>query len=74
VQILTIIGGFFAYEQMSDMLSKLQWAYRELVEKTEGVIIDYGLNPNPFAPLLSLVMLGLLLTIVLLVYECMHYK
>jgi len=69
---LTIIGGFFAYEQMSDMLSKLQWDYKELVEKTEGVIIDYGLNPNPFAPLLPLVLLGLFLTIVLLIDEIRH--
>lgn len=72
MQILTIIGGFFAYEQMSDTLSKLQWDYKELVEKTEGVIIDFFLNPNPFAPLLSLVLLGLLLTIVLLVDEIRH--
>jgi len=69
VQVLTIIGGFFAYEQMSDMLRKLQWDYKKLVEKTGGRIIDYGLIPNPFAPLLPLVLLSLFLTIVLLVDE-----
>jgi hypothetical protein len=72
VQMLTIIGGFFAYERMSDMLWKSLWDYKELVEKTGGRIIDYGLIPNPFAPLLPLVLLGLFLTIVLLVDEICH--
>ena len=72
VQMLTIIGGFFAYEQMSDMLWKSLWDYKKLLEKTGGPIIDYGLIPNPFAPLLPLVLLGLFLTIVLLVDEIRH--
>jgi len=72
VQVLTIIGGFFAYEQMSDMLWKLRWDYKELLDKTGGPIIDYGLIPNPFAPLLPLVLLDLFLTIVLLVDEIRH--
>ena len=71
-QILTIVGGFFTHDQMSSMLSKLQWDYKELVERTEGVIIDYGLNPSPFAHLLPLVLGGLPLTIVLLVDEIRH--
>jgi hypothetical protein len=72
VQMLTIIGGFFAYEQMSDMLWKLRWAYKELLEKTGGPIIDYAPIPNPFAPLIPLVLLGLFLTIVLLIDEIRH--
>lgn len=72
VQMLTIIGGFFAYEQMSDMLWKLRWDYKALLEKTGGPIIDYVSIPNPFAPLLPLVLLGLFLTIVLLVDEIRH--
>ena len=72
VQMLTIVGGFFAYKQMSGMLWKSLWDYKELVEKTGGRIIDYGLIPNPFAPLLPLVLLGLFLTIVLLVDEIRH--
>jgi uncharacterized protein YneF (UPF0154 family) len=72
VQMLTIIGGFFAYEQMSDMLWKSLGDYNELLWETGGRHIDYGLIPNPFAPLLSLVLLGLFLTIVLLVDEIRH--
>jgi len=72
VQVLTIIGGFFACEQMSDMLWKLRWDYKEVLDKTGGLIIDYGLIPNPFRPLLPLVLLGLFLTIVLLVDEIRH--
>ena len=69
VQISTIVGGFFAYREMSQMLWKSLMAYKELVEETGGLIIDFGLIPNPFAPLLPLVLLGLFLAIVLLVLE-----
>ena len=69
VQVSTIVGGFFAYQHMSDMLWKLALDYKELVEETEGIIIDYGLFPNPFAPLLPLVLFVLVSTIVLLVDE-----
>ena len=72
VQMLTIIGGFFAYKQMSDMLWKLRMDYKELYEKTGDLIITYGWIPNPFAPLIPLVLLGLFLTIVLLVDEIRH--
>jgi len=51
VQALTVVGGFIAYEQMSEMLEKSLLAYKKLFEETHGVIIDYGLIPNPFAPL-----------------------
>ena len=69
VQMLTIIGGFFAYERMSGMLWKSLSNYKELLEKIGGRHIDYGLIPNPFAPLLPLVLLGLFLTIALLADE-----
>jgi len=72
VQVLTIVGGFIAYEQMSEMLWKSMLAYKKLVEETGGLIIDYGLIPNPFAPLFLLVLLGLFSTVVLLIDEIRH--
>jgi len=71
-QVSTIVGGFIAYEQMSEMLWKSLLAYKRLVEETGGLIIDYGFIPNPFAPLLPLVLLGLFSTIVLLIDEVRH--
>jgi len=72
VQVLTIVGRFIAYEQMSETMSKLMWDYKKLYEETHGIIIDYGLIPNPFAPLFPLVLLGLSLTVVLLIDEVRH--
>ena len=72
VQMLTIIGGFFAYERMSGMLWKSMMNYYKLYRETGGREVIYGLIPNPFAPLLPLVLLGLFLTIVLLVDEICH--
>ena len=72
VQVLTVIGGFIAYQQMSETMWKLMWNYKKLYEETHGAIIDYGLMPNPFAPLFPLVLLGLFLTIVLLIDEVRH--
>ena len=69
VQISTIVGGFFAYREMSQMLLKSQMAYIELVEATGGRHVDFGLIPNPFAPLLPLVLLGFICAVVLLVLE-----
>jgi len=72
VQLATIVGGHIGYLQMSGMLWNLQVAYKELVEETGGPIIDYGLTPNPFAPLLPLVLLGLFSTIALIIDEVRH--
>lgn len=69
VQVLTIVGGFIAYQQMSERYYELQWDYKKLYEEAGGLIIDFGIPPNPFAPLLPLVLFGLFLTIVLLVDE-----
>ncbi len=69
VQVSTIVGGFIASQQMSETLGQSLWRYKELYEETHGGIIDYGLPPNPFSPLLPLVLLGLFLTIVLLIDE-----
>jgi len=69
LQISTIVGGFIAYEQMSDMYWKLAWSYKELYEETHDLIIDFGPVPNPFAPLIPLALLCLFLTIVLLIDE-----
>ena len=69
VQVLTIVGGFIAYEEMSGRYSKLLWDYKVLLEETGELIIDFAILPNPFAPLLPLVLFGLFLTIVLLVDE-----
>jgi hypothetical protein len=67
VQALTLVGGFFAYERMSGAISWLEVEYMKVFEETHGFNIDFGLTPNPFAPLIPLVLFGLLLTIVLLV-------
>jgi len=73
VQVLVIVGGFIAYEQMSDTMWKLMMDYKQLYEEThDGPIIDYGAVPNPFAPLFPMVLLGLTLTVVLLVDEVRH--
>ncbi len=73
VQVLTIVGGFIAYEQMLETISRLRQDYTELLWETHGVIIEYGLYPpNPFAPLFPLVLLGLFLTAVLLVDQVRH--
>jgi hypothetical protein len=72
VQVLTIVGGFIAYEQMSETMSRLEWNYKKLYEETHGIIIDYGLTPDPFAPLFPLTLLGLFLTAVLLIDQVHH--
>jgi len=72
LQVLIIVAGFFAYQQMYEMLWKSMLAYKELVEETGGPIIDYGLIPNPFAPIVPLIVLCLFLTIVLLIDEIRH--
>ena len=66
-QTLALIGGFFAHKQMSGTILELEAEYKKLFEETHGGIIDFGLIPNPFAPLVPLVLLGLLLTLLLLV-------
>ena len=72
VQVSTIVGGFIAYQQMTRMLLKLQNDYTEFSLETEGIYIDFGLIPNPFAPLFPLVLLGLFSAIVLLFDEIRH--
>jgi hypothetical protein len=67
VQVLTLVGGFIAYEQMSGAITRLKWDYKVLYEETHGLIIDFMYNPNPFAPLIPLVLLGLFSTAVLLI-------
>jgi len=69
---LTIVGGFIAYERMSATVLRWQWKYKQLVEETHGIIIDYFPTPNPFAPLVPLVLLGLFLTVVLLIDQVHH--
>jgi len=73
-QSLTVVGGFFAYRQMSGTILELEAEYKKLYEETHGGIIDFGLNPNPFAPLVPLVLLGLLLTLVLLIDQIRYKK
>jgi len=72
VQALTLVGGFIAYEQMSETMTRLKWDYKVLYEETHDLIIDFGLNPNPFAPLIPLVLFGLFLTVVLLIDQVRH--
>ena len=72
VQALTLIGGHIAYQQMSQTYGRLQWDYMELFEEAHGLHIDFGLDPNPFAPLIPLVLLGLFLTLALFADEIRH--
>ena len=72
VQALTLVGGFIAYEQMSQTVWRLEMDYKALYEETHDLIIDFMPNPNPFAPLIPLVLLGLFLTAVLLVNQVRH--
>jgi hypothetical protein len=72
VQVLTIVGGFIAYEQMSETMWRLEWNYKKLYEETHGVIIDYGLTPTPLGLLFPLDLLGLFLTAVLLIDQVHH--
>ena len=72
VQTLTLVGGFLAYQQMSETVSGLERMYLELCEETHDLWVTFGLTPNPFAPLIPLVLLGLVLTLVLLVDQVRH--
>jgi len=72
VQALTLVGGFIAYEQMSQTIWRLEMDYKVLYEETHDLLITFGLTPNPFAPLIPLVLLGLFLTVVLLVDQVRH--
>jgi len=69
IQASSIFGVFVAHQQMVDMIWDLRLDYKALVEETGGPIIDYGLVPNPFAPLYLLALLGLLPLLVLLFDE-----
>lgn len=69
LQILTIVGGFIAYKQMSDMYSELALSYKELYEERYGIIIDYGFTPNLLGLPFLLLLLCLFLTITLLIDE-----
>ena len=74
VQVLTIVGGYFAYEEMSQRYRGLWGTYADLVLETKGIHIDPRLQYNPFRPLLPLVLFGLFLTIVLLADEMRNRK
>jgi hypothetical protein len=69
LQISMMVGGFYAYEQMSDNYWKLACDYKKLFEETHDLIIDFVFVPNPFAPFIPLALLCLFLTIVLLIDE-----
>jgi len=74
VQVLTLVGGFMAYQQMSETTSGLERMYVELYRETHeaDLWVTFGLTPDPFAPLIPLVLLGLFLTVVLLVDQVRH--
>lgn len=72
-QTLTLVGGFIAYRQMSETMSRMQWAYIELLEETHPTLwVTLGLTPNPFAPLIPIVLVGLFVTLVLLIDQIRH--
>ena len=72
MQAVTLVGGFIAYQQMSETISGLERMYMELYEETHDLWVTFGLTPNPFAPFIPLVLLGLFLTLVLLVDQIRH--
>ena len=53
VQVLTIVGGFIAYREMSDRYWKLLRGYEELTWKTEELWVTYAPLGNPFVPIFS---------------------
>lgn len=74
LQVILIADGFIAYQQMHNMLWSYMMLYKGLLEQTGGPIIDYGLLPIPFMPLVPIVTLSLFLTIVLIVDEIHQRK
>jgi H+/Cl- antiporter ClcA len=72
MQAVTLVGGFIAYQQMSETISGLERMYLELYEETHDLWVTFGLTINPFAPLIPLILLGLFLTLVLLVDQIRH--
>jgi hypothetical protein len=66
--------GMFAFawrdhQQMSEMLWALRMDYKALALRADGLIIDFGLDPPLFAPVVLMFLVCLLLTIVLLADE-----
>lgn len=57
------------HQQTSEMLWILRWDYKALVLRADGLIIDYGLDPPLFAPVVLTFFVCLLSTIVLLADE-----
>jgi hypothetical protein len=74
IQVVTLVGGLVATMQTSEAYSKWTRAYKQLYEETHpgGLIIDFGLGPNSFVPLIFPILLGLVLTVVLLIDQVRH--
>lgn len=71
-QVLALVVGFQAYQKMDESLWHYQMAYKELVEQTGGLIIDFIVTPNPFMPVVALLFLGLCLALTLIIDEARH--
>ncbi len=80
VQGLTLVGGFMAYQQMSEEYWELMLIHKKMLRQYAGIIIEPGMPPNPLiliahnVPLLLLVLFGASLAIVLLVDEVQGRK
>jgi hypothetical protein len=57
------------HQQTSEMLWTLRMDYKALVLRADGIIIDYGLDPPLFVPVVLIFSVCLLLTTVLLADE-----
>jgi hypothetical protein len=74
LQVFVLVSGFAAHREMADDLSRVQWAYKQLVEETGDLHVTFGIQQNPFLPAAGLVLMSLLLTVVLLIDQVQHER
>ena len=65
----TFVFAWCDHQQMSEMLWATRMNYKALALRADGRIIDFGLDPPLFAPVVLMFLVCLLLTIVLLADE-----
>lgn len=68
-QVGTFAFAWRDHQQTIEMLWTLRMDYKALVLRADGIIIDFGLDPPLFAPVVLMLLVCLLPTIVLLADE-----